>query len=228
METFLLLGEDQYFYEALKKQVELNERFLLHFSVLSKAASSFAQIRTCSLLFLDIPSLKTEEYLDYEVLKDIPDVPLIAFTKNNYYIQPSVIQKFLLNKTIVKPFKMSRLENEIDGLLSECSDKLKAPIKIGKYLFLEDEKLLVDPDDSKRIRLTEKETAILIKLSAANGESVSRKTLLEEVWGYRAGINSHTLETHIYRLRKKVEEPGSSRPFLKTSRNGYMLIFNSN
>ena len=228
METFLLLGEDQYFYEALKKQVELNERFLLHFSALSKAANSFAQIRACSLLFLDIPSLKIEEYLDYEMLKDIGDVPLIAFTKNGYYMQPSVIQKFLLNKTIVKPFKMSRLENEIDGLLSECSDKLKAPIKIGKYLFLEDEKLLVDPDDSKKIRLTEKETAILMKLSEANGESVSRKTLLEEVWGYKAGINSHTLETHIYRLRKKIEGSDSYSPFLKTSRNGYMLLFNSN
>ena len=54
METFLLLGEDQYFYEALKKQVELNERFLLHFSALSKAANSFAQIRACSLLFLSL------------------------------------------------------------------------------------------------------------------------------------------------------------------------------
>lgn len=228
MKNFLLLGEDQYFYEALKKQVEFNEKFLLHFSVLNKAAISFAQIQACSLLFLDIPSLKTEEDFDYGILKDIPDVPLIAFTKNNYYIQPSVSQKFLLNKTIVKPFKMSRLENEIDGLLSGCSDKLKALIKIGKYLFLEDEKLLVDPDDSKKIRLTEKETAILMKLSEANGESVSRKTLLEEVWGYKAGINSHTLETHIYRLRKKIEGSDSYSPFLKTSRNGYILLFNSN
>jgi DNA-binding response OmpR family regulator len=123
---------------------------------------------------------------------------------------------------------MSLLENEIDGLLSERGDKLKAPIRIGKYLFLEDEKLLVDPDDSKKIRLTEKETAILIKLSAANGESVSRKKLLEEVWGYKAGINSHTLETHIYKLRKKIEESGSSSSFLITSRNGYMLHLDSN
>jgi DNA-binding winged helix-turn-helix (wHTH) protein len=228
MKNFLLLGEDQYFYEALKKQVELNERFLLHFSDQSAAASSFAQIEACSLLFLDIPSLTTEEHLDYGMLKCILDVPLIAFTKNNYYVQSSVIQKFLLNRTIIKPFKMSLLENEIDRLLSERSDKLNALIKIGKYMFLEEEKLLVDHDDSKKIRLTEKETAILIKLSAANGESVSRKTLLEEVWGYRAGINSHTLETHIYRLRKKIEESDSNSPFLKTSRNGYMLIFNSN
>jgi DNA-binding response OmpR family regulator len=93
---------------------------------------------------------------------------------------------------------------------------------------LEDEKLLVDPDDRKKIRLTEKETAILMKLSRAKGEPVSRKTLLEEVWGYKAGINSHTLETHIYRLRKKIEGSDSSGPFLKTLRNGYILIFNAN
>ena len=228
MKTILLIGEDQCFYEALKKQVELNERALLHFSVLSKAAGSFSKIEACPLLFLDIPSLTTEVSFDYAMLKDILDVPLIAFTTNNYHIQRAVIQKFLLNKTIVKPFKMSRLENEIDGLLAEYSDNLKAPINIGKRLFLEGERLLVDPDNSKNIRLTEKETAILMQLSASGGEPVSRKILLEEVWGYKAGINSHTLETHIYRLRKKIEEPGSSSSFLQTSRNGYKLIFNQN
>ena len=154
-------------------------------------------------------------------------VPLIAFTKKDCHIKPSVIQQFLLNKTITKPFKMSRLTDEIDGLLAEHGDKLMVPKRIGKYLLLEDESLLVGPDDSKRIRLTEKETAILMRLSAANGESVNRKTLLEEVWGYKAGINSHTLETHIYRLRKKIEQLGSSSSFLTTSREGYKLLFNS-
>ncbi len=151
----------------------------------------------------------------------------MVFTKKDCYIKPSVIQQFLLNKTIAKPFKMSRLTDEIDGLLAEHGDKLMVPKRIGKYLLLEDESLLVDPDDSKRIRLTEKETAILIRLSAANGKSVNRKTLLEEVWGYKAGINSHTLETHIYRLRKKIEQLGSSSSFLITSREGYKLLFNS-
>jgi len=228
MKTFLLIGEDRYFYEALKKQIELNERFLLQFSGSSKAASSFTQMEACSLLFLDIPSLKNEEFIDYGMLKTMLNVPLMAFTKNGYYIKPSVIQQFLLNKTIAKPFKMSRLTDEIDRLLAERGDKLMVPTRIGKYLFLEDESLLVGPDYSKKIRLTEKETAILIRLSAANGESVSRKTLLEEVWGYKTGINSHTLETHIYRLRKKIEELGSSSSFLKTSIDGYKLLFNSN
>ena len=227
MKTFLLIGEDRYFYEALKKQIELNEDFFLKFSGPSKAANSFTQIEACSLLFLDIPSLSNEKLIDYGMLKTMLDVPLMAFTKNSCYIKPSVIQQFLLNKTIVKPFKMSRLTDEIDGLLEERGDKLMVPTRIGKYLFLEDEGLLVGPDDRKKIRLTEKETAIIIRLSAANGESVSRKTLLEEVWGYKTGINSHTLETHIYRLRKKIEGLGSSSSFLKTSRDGYKLLFNS-
>ena len=227
MKTFLLIGDDRYFYEALKKQIELNERFLLEFAGPSKAVTRFTQIEGCSLLFLDMPSLHNEKFIDYGMLKTMLNVPLMVFTKKDCYIKPSVIQQFLLNKTIAKPFKMSRLTDEIDGLLAEHGDKLMVPKRIGKYLLLEDESLLVGPDDSKRIRLTEKETAILMRLSAANGESVNRKTLLEEVWGYKAGINSHTLETHIYRLRKKIEQRGSSSSFLITSREGYKLLFNS-
>jgi DNA-binding response OmpR family regulator len=162
------------------------------------------------------------------MLKNKLNVPLMAFTKKGYYVKSSAIHQFLLNKTIVKPFKMSRLTDEIDGLLTERRDKLMVPTRIGEYLFLEDESLLFGPDDRKKIRLTEKETAILIRLSAANGESVSRNTLLEEVWGYKAGIDSHTLETHIYRLRKKIEELGSNSSFLKTSRDGYKLLSTSN
>ncbi|MDC0400022.1 helix-turn-helix domain-containing protein [Alphaproteobacteria bacterium] len=212
----------------MKKQIELSERFSLQFSDPSKVASSFTQIETCSLLFLDIPSLNNEEFIDYGVLKTMLNVPLMAFIKKDCYVKPSFIQQFLLNKTIVKPFKMSRLTDEIDELLAELGDKPMGPRRIGEYLFLEDESLLFGPDDSKKIRLTEKETAILIRLSAANGGSVSRNTLLEEVWGYKTGIDSHTLETHIYRLRKKIEELGSSSSFLKTSRDGYKLLFTSN
>jgi len=228
MKTFLLIGEDRYFYEALKKQIELNERFFLQFSNPSNAVNKFTQIEACSLLFIDIPSLNNEEFMDYELLKTMLNVPLMAFTKHGCYVKPTVIQQFLLNKIIDKPFKMSRLTSEIDWLLAERVDKPMLPTRIGEFIFLEGESLLVGPDYSKKIRLTEKETAILTRLSAANGESVSRQALLEEVWGYKAGINSHTLETHIYRLRKKIEEIGSSSSFLKTSRDGYKLLFNSN
>ena len=131
MKTFLLIGDDRYFYEALKKQIELNERFLLEFAGPSKAVSRFTQIEGCSLLFLDMPSLHNEKFIDYGMLKTMLNVPLMVFTKKDCYIKPSVIQQFLLNKTIAKPFKMSRLTDEIDGLLAEHGDKLMVPKRIG-------------------------------------------------------------------------------------------------
>ena len=61
------------------------------------------------------------------------------------------------------------------------------------------------PDQGRRIRLTDKETKILRYLSRTPGKDVTRQTLLSEVWGYNHTIDTHTVETHIYRLRQKME-----------------------
>ena len=70
-------------------------------------------------------------------------------------------------------------------------------------------KLLLNPTTNKKIRLTEKETSILKYLYRAGDRPVGRDTLLGEVWGYNAGVTTHTLETHIYRLRQKIERDPS-------------------
>jgi DNA-binding response OmpR family regulator len=84
-------------------------------------------------------------------------------------------------------------------------------------------KILVD-DKNGKIRLTEKETSILKYLFRANEKVVSRETLLHEVWGYNAGVTTHTLETHIYRLRQKIEKDPSSAQLLVTESGGYKLL----
>jgi DNA-binding response OmpR family regulator len=95
------------------------------------------------------------------------------------------------------------------------------PVKIGPYLFRPAAKLLTDSDERK-IRLTEKETNILKFLHGA-ARTVPRETLLHEVWGYNPAVTTHTLETHIYRLRRKIEEnPGKAR-ILVTEGGGYRL-----
>ena len=108
MKTFLLIGDDRYFYEALKKQIELNERFLLEFAGPSKAVSRFTQIEAYSLLFLDMPSLHNERFIDYGMLKTMLDVPLMVFTKKDCYIKPSVLQHFLLLILLRKLFHCFR------------------------------------------------------------------------------------------------------------------------
>jgi DNA-binding response OmpR family regulator len=74
------------------------------------------------------------------------------------------------------------------------------------------------------VRLTEKETAILKYLYRSGHKVVSRGVLLDEVWGYNAGVNTHTLETHIYRLRQKIERDPSHAEILITESGGYRLV----
>ena len=81
----------------------------------------------------------------------------------------------------------------------------------------------MDEGGDKKIRLTEKETAILKYLYRAGNKPVSRDTLLGEVWGYNSGVTTHTLETHIYRLRQKIEEDPSHAQILLTEQGGYRL-----
>ena len=85
-------------------------------------------------------------------------------------------------------------------------------------------KILLDDDKKQKIRLTEMETSILKYLYRANDRVVSRHTLLSEVWGYNAGVMTHTLETHIYRLRQKIEQDPYNAAHLVTEPGGYRLL----
>jgi DNA-binding response OmpR family regulator len=114
------------------------------------------------------------------------------------------------NDYIAKPFRLS--ENSEDAVFT-----------IGPYTFRPAAKQLLEPVKNKRIRLTDKETAILKFLFRAEGKPVARQVLLNEVWGYNAAVTTHTLETHVYRLRQKIEpDPAVSR-LLLTEGGGYRL-----
>src|SRR3546814_5195095 len=107
-----------------------------------------------------------------------------------------------------------------------CSSDLSedAVFTIGPYTFKPSAKLLIDAATNKKVRLTEKETAILKYLYRSGERTVGRDTLLGEVWGYNAGVTTHTLETHVYRLRQKIERDPSSARILVTEPGGYRLI----
>src|SRR5262249_14174167 len=94
---------------------------------------------------------------------------------------------------------------------------------IGPYTFRPSSKLLMNPKGNK-VRLTEKETAILRYLYRAGQKPVSREVLLQEAWGYNSGVTTHTLETHIYRLRQKVEQHAADHAILVTEAGGYTLV----
>jgi DNA-binding response OmpR family regulator len=127
------------------------------------------------------------------------------------------------NDYVAKPFKLPVLLARIRAQLRQHEQSEDAVFGVGPYTFKPAAKLLLDEHD-KKIRLTEKETNILKYLYRANSNVVARDVLLHEVWGYNAGVTTHTLETHIYRLRQKIEPDPANARILVTEPGGYRLV----
>ena len=123
---------------------------------------------------------------------------------------------------VTKPFKFSLLLARIRAQLRAHEQSEDATLAIGPYSFQPANKLLVD-EKGKRLRLTDKEANILKFLYRAGDKPVSREVLLAEVWGYNAGVTTHTLETHVYRLRQKIEPDPAKAKLLLTEAGGYRL-----
>jgi len=127
------------------------------------------------------------------------------------------------NDYIAKPFRLAELLARLRAQLRSFDSSEDVVFLIGPFVFRPAAKLLEIPDQPKRIKLTEKEAAILKFLYRAGPVAVGRQTLLNEVWGYNAQVTTHTLETHIYRLRQKIETDPSTAKLLVTEGGGYRL-----
>jgi DNA-binding response OmpR family regulator len=127
------------------------------------------------------------------------------------------------NDYVAKPFRLNELLARLRAQLRIFENSEDAVFTIGPYTFRPAAKLLQEPQKNRRIRLTEKEAAILKFLYRAGTRAVARQVLLNEVWGYNAAVTTHTLETHIYRLRQKSEPDPANARLLVTEGGGYRL-----
>jgi DNA-binding response OmpR family regulator len=128
------------------------------------------------------------------------------------------------NDYVLKPFRFGVLLARVRAHLRQFEQSEDAVFAIGPYMFQPANKLLVERDGGAKIRLTEKEAAILKYLYRAGSRAVGRDVLLDEVWGYNAGVTTHTLETHVYRLRQKIEKDPADAKILVTEAGGYRLV----
>ena len=124
------------------------------------------------------------------------------------------------NDYVTKPFRFNVLMARLEAHSRSHQTSEEAIYKIGPYTFRPSAKILLE--SGRRVRLTEKETNIL-KFLQRSGDTVSREVLLHEVWGYNPAVTTHTLETHIYRLRQKIEKDSSRPELLVTETGGYRL-----
>jgi DNA-binding response OmpR family regulator len=127
------------------------------------------------------------------------------------------------NDYVIKPFRFAVLLARIRAQLRQHEASEDAILTIGPYTFQPSTKHLLNTKGGK-VRLTGRETSILCFLYRADQQPVSRETLLQEVWGYNAGVTTHTVETHVYRLRQKIEEDAASPGILVTESRGYRLV----
>lgn len=127
------------------------------------------------------------------------------------------------NDYIAKPYRPAVLLARLRAHMRQYERSDDAEFAVGPYAFRPNDKLLVNGNGKKKVRLTAKETAILRLLYRSGENVVRRETLLDQVWGYNDGVTTHTLETHIYRLRQKIEPDPSQPILLVTEPGGYKL-----
>ena len=127
------------------------------------------------------------------------------------------------NDYIAKPVRLAVLLARLRAQLRLYDGSEDATFTIGPYIFQPSAKRLQDTKKQRRVRLTDKEAGLLKYLHRAKSAGVTRQVLLDQIWGYNANVTTHTLETHIYRLRQKIERDPSSPRLLITSPGGYGL-----
>jgi DNA-binding response OmpR family regulator len=123
---------------------------------------------------------------------------------------------------VAKPFRAAELLARLRAQLRIFDRSEQVVFPVGPYTFRPAKKMLHDSAKNRRIRLTDKETAVLKYLYRSEA-AVNRQILMHEVWGYNSTVTTHTLETHIYRLRQKIEADPTNPSLLVTEGGGYRL-----
>ncbi|MSP51462.1 MAG: response regulator transcription factor [Alphaproteobacteria bacterium] len=219
----LLVDDDDALRGALKEQLELNNEFAMTEATTGAQALDILKRDRFDVVLLDVglPDLDGREVCR-AVRRFGIAVPIIMLTGAGTDSDTILGLDAGANDYVTKPFKLNVLLARIRAQLRQHDQSEDAVFTIGPYTFKPSRKLLVHNKTVKKIRLTEKETSILKYLYRAS-RSVQRGVLLSEVWGYNTGVTTHTLETHVYRLRQKIEEDPTNAAILLTEPGGYRL-----
>ena len=219
----LLVDDDADLREALAEQLMMIDDFDVYEAEDGHQALERVKHEVHELIILDVglPDIDGREVCRL-MRKQGVKCPIIMLTGHATDADTILGLDAGANDYVAKPFKFPVLLARIRAQLRQHEQSEDATFPIGPYLFRPGAKMLIDENDRK-IRLTEKETNILKFLYRAGGRTVEREVLLREVWGYNAGVTTHTLETHIYRLRQKIEPDPSSASILLTEAGGYRL-----
>ena len=220
----LLVDDDNDLRDALAEQLGLYEEFLTSTADTSARGIALVKSDAFDLVIMDVglPDMDGREGVKI-MRKNGFKGPIIMLTGNDTDADAVLGLESGANDYVTKPFRFAVLLARIRAHLRQHEGSEDAIFALGPYSFRPSAKLLVT-EKGQKLRLTEKETAILRYLYRAGEKVVTRDVLLQEVWGYNSHVTTHTLETHIYRLRQKIERDPAVAKLLVTEAGGYKLV----
>jgi len=221
----LIVDDDAALRQSLAEQLELNNEFICVECGTAARALEIVGDERFDTIVLDVglPDMDGRELC--RLLRGAGvQVPIVMLTGADSEPDTILGLESGADDYVTKPFRLSVLLARLRAHLRQSEHSDDAVFMIGPYTFRPGAKLLTDRSGRKKVRLTEKETAILKYLYRAGDRAIGRDTLLGEVWGYNAGVTTHTLETHVYRLRQKIERDPTRAEILVTEPGGYRLV----
>jgi DNA-binding response OmpR family regulator len=223
--NLLLIEDGKILGQVFSEQLQLHEEFTITCVRSGAEGLESAKAEYYDVIILDVglPDMDGHEVCRLMRRSGIKS-PIITLTGANTNADTILSLVPGANDYITKPFRLNALLARIRAHIRQHERGDDAVFVIGPYSFHTGVRLLVDDAQKKKVRLTAKEAAILKYLYRANDQVVGREILLDEVWGYNAGVTTHTLETHVYRLRQKIERDPSNARILVTEPGGYRLV----
>ena len=221
----LIVDDDAALRQSLAEQLELNEEFVCIECGTAARALEMVNSDRFDTIVLDVglPDMDGRE-LCRLLRRTGVQVPIVMLTGADSEPDTILGLEAGADDYVTKPFRLSVLLARLRAHLRQSDHSDAAVFMIGPFTFRPGAKLLTDQSGRRKVRLTEKETAILKYLYRAGDRAIGRDTLLDEVWGYNAGVTTHTLETHVYRLRQKIERDPARADILVTEAGGYRLV----
>jgi len=165
-------------------------------------------------------------FVDNEFLLKQKEVDLIKLEKFNLPIllltdsQSSTKKNLLFDDQVFLPLNILDLRKKVNDLLSSFKFSKNSSVNIKNYTI--DKNLKIMKKDNASINLTEKEVNLLVLLNEEK-KPLNKKIILKKIWQYSSDADTHTVETHIYRLRKKILDKFGDKEFLNIFKEGYSI-----
>lgn len=223
MRTILLVDDDEDLREALAESLVMTDEFEVLEASSAQEGIEKARNSRFDMAILDVglPDMDGRE-LCKKLRREGCQKPILMLTGHTGDSDEVLGLESGANDYILKPFKMPKLLARIRSHFRQFEQSDDVSFGVGQAFFEPGKKQFVKPD-GQAVRLTEKEVGVLKYLCRSKERHAAREELLDNVWGYSEGVSTHTLETHIYRLRQKIEEEPAKPAYLVTHQGGYAL-----